>query len=113
MKTLIRWLLSVCVLSGVVVTTPVKADALCEGNFVNPTRYLLGLFVSDVHRQHEGVSGGCPRYGKPVYADSNLSDGDFVSRGVSYRVLGAVRHDRRDAFTLLYGELRGIYDPNR
>ncbi|CAG9435700.1 hypothetical protein NVI2019_PEGOAJLN_03774 (plasmid) [Providencia alcalifaciens] len=37
MKTLIRWLLSVCVLSGVVVTTPVKADALCEGNFVNPT----------------------------------------------------------------------------
>ena len=36
MNKFTRWLLSVCVLGYVTVTTPAKADALCEGNFVNP-----------------------------------------------------------------------------
>ena len=36
MKKITRWLLSVCVFGSVTVTTPAKADALCEGNFVNP-----------------------------------------------------------------------------
>ena len=36
MKRTLKWLASVCLLGGVLGSVPAKADALCEGNFVNP-----------------------------------------------------------------------------